>query len=172
MIKYLWLTMISTLNLFFAAHAQKYEREARISASEMPAPALEHLAEAYPERKRTRHYAEHSRLGQEQKLRLFYESKFKTEGLHYSVKFDSLGRLYDVERLDPGEWYLNHQVALLSEPFATDAWTGREHRFYTGTVMLRANGQRLEAGVEARFSREPAEGRYGQRWILRTNWSW
>ncbi|MEQ8705856.1 MAG: DUF2490 domain-containing protein [Phaeodactylibacter sp.] len=76
------------------------------------------------------------------------------------------------ERLDQGEWYLNHQVALLSEPFETDAWTGREHRLYTGTGTLLPTGSRLEIGIEARFPREASNGRYGQRWVLRTNWSW
>lgn len=76
------------------------------------------------------------------------------------------------EKLDPGEWYLNHQTELLSEPFETDAWTGREHRLYTGTGTLLPTGSRLEVGVETRLSRVPADGRYDQRWILRTNWSW
>ena len=76
------------------------------------------------------------------------------------------------ERLDPGEWYLNHQAALLSEPFETDTWTGREHRFYTGAGTLLPTGSRLEVGLETRLSRVPADGRYDQRWILRTNWSW
>lgn len=76
------------------------------------------------------------------------------------------------ERLDPSEWYLNHQVALLSEPFGTEAWTGREHRFYTGAGTLLAKGSRLEIGLEARFPRQASNGHYGQRWILRTHWSW
>jgi hypothetical protein len=76
------------------------------------------------------------------------------------------------DKLDPGEWYLNHQTELLSEPFETDAWTGREHRLYTGTGTLLPTGSRLEIGMEARFPREASNGRYGQRWVLRTNWSW
>lgn len=42
---------------------------------------------------------EHSRQGQEAKLTLYFESKFKSAGYRYSVKFDSLGQLYDVERI-------------------------------------------------------------------------
>lgn len=76
------------------------------------------------------------------------------------------------ERLDPGEWYLNHQTELLSEPFEVDAWAGREHRAYTGAGLLLPKGSRFEVGMEARFAREAGDGGYSQRWVLRTNWSW
>lgn len=99
MTKNRWLILVAFLGLTITLHAQKYEREARIKASEMPPPALAHLTEVYTERGRTRHYEEQSRHGQEEKLQLFYESKFKMKGYRYSVKFDSTGTLYDVERV-------------------------------------------------------------------------
>lgn len=99
MIKKQWIPLALMVCLFFPGQAQKYERESRIKTSEMPAPALAFLAESYPDRGRTRHYEEQSRRGQETALVLFYESKFKFKGSRYSVKFDSLGQLYDVERI-------------------------------------------------------------------------
>jgi len=48
-----------------------------------------------------RHYRELSRFGTQDKLQLFFESKFQDEGWYYSVKFDSLGQLYDTERILP-----------------------------------------------------------------------
>lgn len=76
------------------------------------------------------------------------------------------------ERLDTGEWYLNHQIAFLTEPFESTTWAGREHRFYSGAGILIPGGSRFEAGIEARLSRVPLKAQYEQRWILRTNWSW
>lgn len=104
--------------------------------------------------------------------RLLLEQRVFRDGTHHRWRF-RLGLDYPLngERLDPGEWYLNHQAALLSEPFETDAWTGREHRFYTGTGTLLPKGSRFEVGLEARLPRVPDNGRYGQRWVLRTSWS-
>lgn len=99
MLKIHWMPIALLLCLSFSARAQKYEREARIKPREMPAPALLYLADTYPDRRRTKHYAEHSRYGQEETLTLFYESKFKSDSYRYSVKFDSLGQLHDVERI-------------------------------------------------------------------------
>jgi hypothetical protein len=98
MIKIQWITLAIILCLNLSARAQKYELESRIRDSEMPVPALVHLSKAYPDRGRTQYYEEYSRHGAEKALTLFYESKFKLRRYRYSVKFDSLGRLHDVER--------------------------------------------------------------------------
>jgi hypothetical protein len=93
--------LLTGLFAFTTANAQKYEREERISPEELPAAVLLYLNEQYPQRSKVRHYRELSRSGAQDKLQLFFESKFRHEGWYYSVKFDSLGQLYDTERILP-----------------------------------------------------------------------
>jgi len=73
--------------------AQKVEVERRIKAEQLPDAILNYLESEYPDKRRVKHYEEFNEKGR------FFESKFCFEKQKYSVKFDSLGQLYDVERL-------------------------------------------------------------------------
>ncbi len=95
----LLLTILCTLALCTPGQAQKYEREERVQPEDLPQAVLIYLEKAYPQRSRVRHYRELSRSGGQEELQLFFESKFRDEGWYYSVKFDSLGQLYDTERI-------------------------------------------------------------------------
>jgi hypothetical protein len=72
--------------------AQKVEVERRIKANALPDQVLEFLQKKYPDKRRIKHYEEYNEKGR------FYESKFCYEEKRYSVKFDSSGQLYDIER--------------------------------------------------------------------------
>ncbi|MBV6654921.1 MAG: hypothetical protein KI786_14245 [Mameliella sp.] len=94
-----WLVFTVLVCLSFSANAQKFEKEKRIKAVQMPQSALAYLNKNYPESGRIKHYLELSKHSNESTLQRFFESKFRSEGRRYSIKFDSLGRLYDVERI-------------------------------------------------------------------------
>ncbi len=79
--------LTSTLFVF---SQDKMEYEERISKEEAPPKALVFIQESFPENPRTRWYLEH---GTEQN----FECKFKHQKKHYSVEFDSLGNLVEVE---------------------------------------------------------------------------
>jgi len=83
------------------AVAQKYEQESRIKTRQLPLAISSYLDRHYPERSKVRHYEEYSRDDENGVLILFYESKFDLGSHRYSVKFDSSGSLYDIERLVP-----------------------------------------------------------------------
>lgn len=95
--------IIITVTVFFLscgmAKAQKYEQESRIKADQLPTAVLSYLDQHYPERSKVRHYEEYSKRNTAAALQRFYESKFDADGFRYSVKFDSSGRLHDIERL-------------------------------------------------------------------------
>lgn len=74
------------------ASAQKVELEQRVPETKLPAGMLEMLSENYPGHKRMRYYEEQNEDGR------FFEAKFCYRQSHYSVKFDTLGGLVDVER--------------------------------------------------------------------------
>ncbi len=104
--------------------------------------------------------------------RLMLEQRVFPDGTEHRWRF-RLAADYPLngEKLDPGEWYLNHQAALLIEPFEAAVFPNREQRFYTGMGTRFGNGSRLEIGLEVRLSRVPAEGYYDRRWVLRTSYS-
>ena len=79
--------------------AQKYEQESRIKAERLPSAALFYLDQHYPGRTKVRYYEEYSKRDAGAALQRFYESKFDEDGFRYSVKFDSTGTLYDIERI-------------------------------------------------------------------------
>jgi hypothetical protein len=68
----------------------KYEKESRVSAQEVPADALRFVEKlAFP--KRIKWYYEESLQGHS------FEAKAKKNGQLYSVEFDTLGQLEDIE---------------------------------------------------------------------------
>lgn len=70
---------------------EKVEREVKAKASEVPSSARDWLKDAFEEVKKPKWFIEYSQLGKA------YESKFWWDKHFYSVKFDSLGNLMDVE---------------------------------------------------------------------------
>lgn len=87
-----------TLSFFFLslfpllAGAQKIELEGRVPEKAIPSLMLENLKGSYDGFKRMRFYEERNEEGR------FFEAKFCFQKSRYSVKFDTLGQLVDVER--------------------------------------------------------------------------
>lgn len=79
----------------FAFNAQKVEREFRISQDEFPARAIQFLNAANVELKRVKWYEEI------QEDKMSFEAKVKIEKILYSIEFDSLGHIEDIEKLVP-----------------------------------------------------------------------
>jgi hypothetical protein len=69
----------------------KIERELRVKEKEVPKEAREWLEDAFETTKRPKWYQEVFESGYS------FEAKFKLKGKFYSVEFDSLGRIQDVE---------------------------------------------------------------------------
>ncbi len=86
------------LNLLaYSVPAQnKYEREYRIKEKEVPEPALA-FVRSVPDPGKVRWYSELSDEGKS------LEAKLKYLNRRYSVEFDSLGKLQDIEVLTPWE---------------------------------------------------------------------
>lgn len=70
----------------------KFEREYRLSSAEVPAGPAAFVAAIEPDR-RLKWYREESEKG------TGLEAKFRRDGSHYSVEFDSTGQLLDIEVL-------------------------------------------------------------------------
>ncbi|MCB9303585.1 MAG: hypothetical protein H6566_23350 [Lewinellaceae bacterium] len=84
------------LSLFpLLASAQKIELERRVPETAIPGLLLESLKDSYKGFKRMRYYEERNEEGR------FFEAKFCFQKYRYSVKFDTLGQLVDVERRIP-----------------------------------------------------------------------
>lgn len=81
-----------SFGIFYASFSQeKIEKESGIKASQVPEPAREWLEDAFEDIKKPKWYLEISQLGKS------YEAKFQFKDHYYSVEFDSLGNIQDVE---------------------------------------------------------------------------
>ena len=76
---------------FLSFSQEKIERETKVKASKVPISAREWLSDAFEGLRKPKWYLEYSQSG------LAYEAKFIWQSYFYSVKFDSLGILQDVE---------------------------------------------------------------------------
>jgi hypothetical protein len=88
--KLIFLLVISLFPLISFSQ-EKVEREVGIKASKVPNPAKEWLFDAFEEIKKPKWYLEYSQNGKA------FEAKFLFKSYFYSVKFDSMGALMDVE---------------------------------------------------------------------------
>lgn len=81
--------------LFFCndSMAQKFEREFRVTEKEFPSLAIEFLKRAEIDFDKTKWFEEI------QNDQFFFEAKVKVDKHLYSIKFDSLGNLQDIEKL-------------------------------------------------------------------------
>lgn len=90
------ITSLICVFLFLAftgeAHAQKVEREKRISGEKFPAAAHRYLEDHFSGRSHQKLYLETGSIGQA------YEAKFKAGHSKYSVKFDQNGQWLDTEK--------------------------------------------------------------------------
>lgn len=84
-----WVMVYSTMSL----NAQKMEREFRIDQTEFPEEALEFLNQLDLPLKKVKWFKE------VQEHRTSFEAKIKVEKFLYSIEFDSLGRLEDIEKM-------------------------------------------------------------------------
>ena len=71
---------------------QKYEKEYRIKESEVPSEAINFIEKSFPDKK-VKWYGEENLTGQS------IEAKVKKDGNLFSVKFDTMGAIQDVEML-------------------------------------------------------------------------
>lgn len=84
----------------------KYEKERRVKVEEVPSEALNFIQEFLPERK-VKWFYEEGTFGNS------FESKFKNDGLKYSVEFDTIGKIQDVEiiiQIDEIERYVYDRI--------------------------------------------------------------
>ena len=87
-----WVVLVFISLGILKAQAQKIEVEKRISSEEFPGPALDYLAQHFPEAKRSKFYQETSKDG------TTYEIKLRSGGFRYSVEFFPDGTLMDIEK--------------------------------------------------------------------------
>jgi hypothetical protein len=84
--------LLALLWPFFSFSQVKYEREYGVSAKEIPAPARAFAEKAFPGQK--------IKWYKEERLESFsFEAKVRRHGTRFSVEFDSLGTIEDVEML-------------------------------------------------------------------------
>lgn len=76
---------------FLSYSQEKVEREVKAKANQVPKSSRDWLFDAFEDIKRPRWFLEYSQNGKA------FEAKFLRKGYFYSVKFDSLGALMDVE---------------------------------------------------------------------------
>lgn len=90
------ISVFSALLLFFCIHSiyaqEKIERESRISSDKVPAESVEYISSLQVKGK-VKWYLEENLKG------TYYEAKFKKDKIHYSIKFEASGKLYDVEEI-------------------------------------------------------------------------
>jgi len=85
-------TLFFSFGFFYASFSQeKIEKESGIKASQVPEPAIEWLEDAFENIKKPKWYLEISQQGKS------FEAKFQFKDHYYSVEFDSLGNVQDVE---------------------------------------------------------------------------
>lgn len=84
--------LILSLGIFnFCFSQEKFEKESRIKAREVPTDAKDWLFDAFDRVRKPKWFLEYSQAGKS------YEVKFQYRGHFHSVEFDSLGNVQDVE---------------------------------------------------------------------------
>lgn len=98
---------------FLSFSQEKIERESKVKPSKVPVPAKEWLSDAFEGLRKPKWYLEYSQTGKA------YEAKFIWRSDFYSVKFDSLGNLQDVE------------IEIQQTEIPTEAWESMQ-RYFSG----------------------------------------
>ncbi len=132
---------------------KKFERETRLRENDVPAAALSFIQATDPQ-ERIRWYYEENLEGNS------VEAKFKRESARYSVEFDTLGNIQDVEiEISPDELESSLKDEVddnLTEQFTKYKWQ-KLQRQYTGSVtqlqsLLR--GEQELSGLTIRYELE------------------
>ena len=122
---------------------QKFERETRLRENNVPAVALSFIQATDPQ-ERIRWYYEENLEGNS------VEAKFKRESVRYSVEFDTLGNIQDVEiEISPDELESSLKDEVddnLTEQFTKYKWQ-KLQRQYTGSVAQLQSLLRGEQGL-------------------------
>jgi hypothetical protein len=90
--RFLLLLMLGSACLASAYAQVKFERESRVNFSEVPQAARSFVDSCCPGQKKIKWYREESQDG------LSFEAKFQDWRGRYSIEFDSLGQVWDVEK--------------------------------------------------------------------------
>ncbi|GMQ29807.1 hypothetical protein [Algoriphagus confluentis] len=123
----------------------KVEREVRVKSDEVPDRAKSWLKDAFEKVKRPKWFLEYSQAGKA------FEAKFWWEKHYHSVKFDSLGKLIDVE------------IEIAKEEMPSSSWAKItsyfESEFEEYSVMkIQRQLVGEESDVEDFFDEEETEG--------------
>lgn len=89
--KWLLILLLFSTNLVYAQNKNKFERESRIKSSEVSEKARSYVESIFPETKKLKWYLEENLEG------MAVEAKIKENSTTYSIKFDTLGNLEDIE---------------------------------------------------------------------------
>lgn len=88
----LLVTLILSISLVYSQ--EKFERESRIKSSDVPKKASMYVKSIFPDAQKIKWYFEENLDG------FANEAKVKQEGTIYSIKFDTLGNLQDIEFIE------------------------------------------------------------------------
>lgn len=95
--KHIWLLIILVFSISTAHSQNKFERESRIKRSEVSEKAKIYMESIFPQSRKIKWYLEENLDG------IAIEAKVKANKTNYSIKFDTVGNLHDIEftqRLD------------------------------------------------------------------------
>ncbi|WP_226390430.1 hypothetical protein [Penaeicola halotolerans] len=127
------------------ALSPKVEREVSIKQRDVPQPAKDWLVDTFEDIKRPNWYKEFNEIGYS------YEAKFKLKNHFYSVKFDSLGIILDVEiELKLSELSEELQLAL------KDYFTANYETYQINKIQIQYTG--LPDDLEDFFDEDEKEG--------------
>ena len=92
--KHIGVLMRLVLSISLVYSQEKFERESRIKRSEVPKKASMYVESIFPDAKKTKWYLEENLDG------FANEAKVRENGTIYSIKFDTLGNLQDIEFIE------------------------------------------------------------------------
>src|SRR5690606_10057201 len=92
--KHIGLLVTLILSIGSVYPQEKFERESRIKRSEVPKKASMYVESIFPDAKKTKWYLEENLDG------FANEAKVRENGTIYSIKFDTLGNLQDIEFIE------------------------------------------------------------------------
>jgi hypothetical protein len=139
------LILILFFGVFSFSFSQvKTEREIGINSGEVPSAAKVWLNDAFENIRKPKWYLEYSQIGKS------YEAKFHYQGHFYSVEFDSLGKVEDVE------------IEIKESEIPSEVWTEIKSYFgsnYNETKVEKIQRQLTgsESDLEDFFDQEESE---------------
>lgn len=108
----LYLALIFLINFSLIGQTEiKIEREESISQKEFPAAGLQQISPLLSSSKKIHFYREYNEYG------INHEVKLKHKGRYYSIEFDSLNKLKDIEQLQKWNEYEGESKAKMEQKF-------------------------------------------------------